>query len=154
MLIPCAPALSAGAQNRTKISAQWEAVASDTDVVSLLLIIRDVMYNKKERAQSTMSLMESDTVLYTTIMKGSNMLDEYYRVFKAQVDTIKAHGGNSGYQLALTQEHMEVYIVKKGFDTPKKQKSVKGNLKKMKTDTLKSSKGAYPKLFLVHICQA
>ena len=57
---------------------RWEAVASDTDVVLLLLIIRDVMYNKKERAQSTMSLMESDGALYTTIMKEAVMMDEYY----------------------------------------------------------------------------
>ena len=34
-------------------SAQWEAVATNTGVVALVLIIRDVMHNKKERAQRT-----------------------------------------------------------------------------------------------------
>ena len=37
--------------------ARWEPAAADTDVVALLLIIRDVMHNKKGRAQSTMSLV-------------------------------------------------------------------------------------------------
>ena len=69
----------------------------NTDVVTLLLIIRDVMHNKKEKAQSTMGLVESNTALYTTLMKGSNTLDEYYCVFKAQIDTIKAHSDNPGY---------------------------------------------------------
>ena len=61
-----------------KNSARWEAAASDTDVVALLLIIRDVMHNKKERAQSTMGLVESDAALYTMIMMGNQTLDEYY----------------------------------------------------------------------------
>ena len=42
------------------------------DVVALLLIIRDVMHNRKERAQSTMTLVKSDTALYSTIMKKIN----------------------------------------------------------------------------------
>ena len=73
----------------------------NTDVVALLLITRDVIHSTKERVQSTMDLVESDAVLHTTIMRGSNTLDEYYRVFKAQIDTIGAHGGNPGYLSAL-----------------------------------------------------
>ena len=44
-----------------------------------------------------MGLLESNTALYTASMKGSNTLDEYYRVFKEQVNIIVAHGGNPGY---------------------------------------------------------
>ena len=47
-------------------------------------------------------------------------------MFKAQVNTIEAHSGNPRYHLALAQEHLGAYMVKKGFDTPEKQKSVKG----------------------------
>ena len=64
------------------------------DVVTLLLIISDVMHSKKERTQSTMDLVESKAVLYATITKGNNTLDDYLCVFKPQIDTIKAHGGN------------------------------------------------------------
>ena len=72
---------------------------ADIDVVALLLIIQDVMHNKKERAQSTMDLVESNAALFTTPMESKDTLDEYYRyrVFKAQVDTIKTHGGNPKY---------------------------------------------------------
>ena len=40
-----------------KNSALWEGVASDTDIVSLLPIIRDVFRNKQEWAQSMMGLV-------------------------------------------------------------------------------------------------
>ena len=89
-----------------KNSAHWETTASDTNVVALLLIIRAVMHNKEERAQSKMGLVESDAALYTTIMKGNQTLEEYLWLFEAQIDTILAHGGNPGYQLGLTEEHL------------------------------------------------
>ena len=81
--------------------ARWEAATSNTDVLALHLIIRDVMHNTKERAQSTVGLVESDVTLYTTIMKGNKTLDEYYCLFKAQIDTIEAHRGNPGHHSAL-----------------------------------------------------
>ena len=69
-----------------------------------------------------MGFVESNAALYTTIMKSGNILDEYYCVFKAQINTIKANGGDPGYHLALAQEHLEAQLVSKGFDTPEKQK--------------------------------
>ena len=63
--------------------AWWEAAAVETDVVALLLIIWDNMHNKKERTQSTMDLVESDSVLFTTLMKFKDTLDKYYCIFKA-----------------------------------------------------------------------
>ena len=100
--------------------ACWEAAASDTDVVSLLIIIRDVMHNKKERAQSTMGLVESNMVLYTTTMNGADTLDKYYRIFKAQVDTIEAHGGNPGHHGAVYCKHYKAIMVSKGYNTKEK----------------------------------
>ena len=41
------------------------------------------------------------------------MLAECNRVFKAQVDTIEAHGGNPGYHGALLWERLNAYMVKK-----------------------------------------
>ena len=110
-----------------KNSARWEAATSNADVVALLLIIRDVMHNKKERAQSTIGLMESNVTLYTTILKGNNTLDEYYRMFKAQIDTIEAHGGNPGYCSALAQEHLEVQLVSNWVRHSRETKTVVGD---------------------------
>ena len=90
-----------------KNSARWEAAASNTDVTTLLLIIRDIIHNKRERAQITMDLVESNAALYTPIMKGNTTPNEYNRVFKAQIDTIEVHDGNPGYHLSLAQEHTE-----------------------------------------------
>ena len=80
-------------------------VATNTDAVALLLIIWDVMRNKKERAQITMGLVKSNAALFTTPMETKDTLDEYYRVFKAQVNTIEAHDGNPGYHDAVHQKH-------------------------------------------------
>ena len=43
-----------GLKTELKNLARWEAAADETDAVALLLIIQDVMHNKKERAQSIM----------------------------------------------------------------------------------------------------
>ena len=97
---------------------RWEAAVSDTGVVFLLLIIRDVLRTKRKRAQSTMGLVESDAALYITRMNGADTLDKHYRVFKAWVDTIKVHSGNTGYRGPLAQEHLDAYMVKKVYDLP------------------------------------
>ena len=74
-----------------KNSARWEAATSNTDVVALLLIIRDVMHNKKERAQITMDLVESNVTLYTAVLNEPDTLSKNYQVFKEQVNAIEAH---------------------------------------------------------------
>ena len=118
--------------------------AASTNVVALLLIIRDVMHNKKEQAQSTMGLVKSDAALFTTTMDTKDTLDEYYQVFKAQIDTIEAHGGNPGYHGAVYREHYDALVLSKGYDTKEKLDAVDENeLKKLKSEALKSSAGAY-----------
>ena len=61
------------------------------DVEALLFIIRDMIHNKKEWAQSTIGLVESNVALSTTTMDPKDTLGDYYKVFKAQLDTIEAH---------------------------------------------------------------
>ena len=61
--------------------------------------------------------VENNAALYTTIMMGLNTLNEYYRVFKTQIDAIEAHDGNPGYHLVLAQEHLEAYMENKELDT-------------------------------------
>ena len=54
-----------------------------------------------------MGLLESDSVLYTTTTDSKDTLDDYYVVFKAQLGTIEAHGGNPGYHRTLQCRHFE-----------------------------------------------
>ena len=60
-------------------------------MVALLKMIRDITPNKKERKESAMTIVESDVELCTINQGSGESLDEYYRIFKAQVDTIDAH---------------------------------------------------------------
>ena len=46
-----------------------------------------------------MAYVESDIELYYNVMSVSDNLDQFYRVFKATVDTINVHGGNTGYTM-------------------------------------------------------
>ena len=75
------------------------------------------MHNKKERPQSTMGLVESDAALFTNPMESKDTLYKYYRVFKAQVNTIEAHDSNLGYQGVVYCEHYEALTISKGYDT-------------------------------------
>jgi hypothetical protein len=46
-------------------------------------------------------------------MDSKDTIDEYYRVFKAQVNMIWVHGGNPGYHGAPYQEHYDTYVKSK-----------------------------------------
>ena len=45
-----------------------------------------------------MTIVESNVELFALHQAQGESLDEYYKAFKAQVDTIDAHGGNVGYR--------------------------------------------------------
>ena len=77
-------------------STKWAATEADQDMVALLLMIRDITHNKKEWKESVMTTVESNIELFTIIQEPGQDLDSYYKAFKAQVDTINAHGGNAG----------------------------------------------------------
>ena len=63
---------------------------------ALLKMIRDTTHNEKERKESVITIVESDVELFTVHRAQGESLDEYYKVFKAKVDTIDAHGCNAG----------------------------------------------------------
>ena len=58
-----------------------------------------------------MGLVESNEWFFTTTMESKDAVDEYYRVFKAQVDTIEAHGSTPGHHGSLYQERYNAYVV-------------------------------------------
>jgi hypothetical protein len=54
-------------------SSKWEATEDDQDVVALLLMIRDITHNKKERQGSVMTVVESNVELFTIVQEtGTN----------------------------------------------------------------------------------
>ena len=110
-------------------------------MVFLLKMIRDITHNKKERKESVMTLVESNVELYTIFHGSGESLDEYYKVFKAQVDTIEAHGGNAGYHPVVYVLHLAAFLDKKGI-----AKEVYGGMeetekKVIQSKAVKSAKG-------------
>ena len=60
-----------------------------------------------------MTIVESDVELFTIHQAQGESLDEYYKVFKAQVDTIDAHGGNAGYHSVVFTLYLAALLQKK-----------------------------------------
>ena len=106
VLLQCPRAL----ETQLKTLSDWENISSDQDVVELLLLIRDVTHKHDETKQGTMALVESDLLLYLSHMKTGDDPDDFMRLFKAQVDTINAHGGQAGLHPRLLNEHYDELV--------------------------------------------
>ena len=78
-------------------------------------MIRDITHNKKERKESAMTMVESNAELFTIYQSHGESLDDYYKVFKAQIDTVDAHGGNAGYHSVVYAIHLTALLEKKGI---------------------------------------
>ena len=61
----------------------------------LLVLIRDLQYNKSDKKRSIMVAVKAAFDLYSCA-QGSVPTDEYYKIFTSKVDTINANGGNAG----------------------------------------------------------
>ena len=94
-------------------SSMWTAHEEDQDVISLLLMVRDITHNKKERKESVVTFVKSNVELFKTVQEQDQDLDDYYEVFKAQVDTTDAHGGSAGYHLVVYQLYLAALRAKK-----------------------------------------
>ena len=69
-----------------KNSSKWGETEGNQDVVALLKMIKNITHNKKERKESVMPIVESDVELFAIHQAQGESLDEYYKVFKSQVD--------------------------------------------------------------------
>ena len=63
-----------------------------------------------------MGLVKSNSVLHTTLMEGKDILDKYYKVSKARLDTIKSHSKNPGYHRTLYNTHFNKLVFTKGYN--------------------------------------
>ena len=124
-------------------SSKWTAAEEEQDVIALLLMVRDITHNKKERKESVMTIVESDVELYTTVQEKDQDLDDYYKVFRAQVDTIDAHGGNAGYHPVVYQLHLAALRKKKEISDDAWETASQDDKKAVTAEALKTSKQAY-----------
>ena len=63
-------------------------------VVQLLILIRDLRYNKSDRNQLIMATVKIDFDLYLCVQRGKTT-GKYYKIFAFTVDTITANGHNA-----------------------------------------------------------
>jgi len=80
----------------------WHAIetmpsgtSSELNVVNLLHMIRAMCLKHDETKQGIMSAVNSDIRFYTSRQGKDMSCDEYLKLFRAQVDTINAHGGRA-----------------------------------------------------------
>jgi len=69
-----------------------------------------VTHKHDETKQGTMALVESDLLLYLSHMKSGEDPDDFMQLFKAQVNTINAHGGQAGLHPRLVLEHYDELV--------------------------------------------
>ena len=112
-------------------------------MVALLKMIRDVTHNKKERKKSVMAIVKSDAELYTIQQGFRESLDEYYKVFKAQVDTIDAHGGNVGCHPVVYALHLAALLKKEEITKEIYNTMNEDNKKPIQSKAMKTAKEAY-----------
>ena len=124
-------------------SSKWGATEDDQDVVALLKMIRDITHNKKERRESVMTVVESDVELFTIVQETGQSLDDYYKVFRAQVDTIDAHGGNAGHHPVVFQLHVAAILKKQGKTHDDYNAMSPADKAAIQTEAMKSGKEAY-----------
>ena len=71
------------------------------------------------------------------------MLDDYYKIFKAQVDTIDAHGGNAGYHPVVFALHLSALIKKRKMTREAYDAAMADSKMIMQGKAMKSAKEAY-----------
>ena len=59
----------------------WAAIDITRNVVALLILIRDLQYNKNDRKKSIMASVQADFDLYTCSQEKNQSTEDYYKVF-------------------------------------------------------------------------
>ena len=124
-------------------STKWAGTEDNQDVVALLKMIRDITHNKKEQKESVLTIVESDAKLFMIVQERGQDLDDYYKVFKAQVNTINAHGGNAGHHLVVYMLHLTAQLKSKKIKNDAYVAMSEDDKKPLQAEAMKTSKGVY-----------
>ena len=93
-------------QAELKNQEAWAVIDDARSVVRLLILIRDLQYNKSDRKRSIMATVEADFDLYS-YAQGGKMTDEYYKICASTVDTINANRGNAGFHPSVFKKYFQ-----------------------------------------------
>ena len=86
--------------------------------------------------------MESNVELFTIHQAQGESLDKYYKVFKAQVDTIDVHGGNAGYHPVVFALHLRAILQKKEMTREAYDAMDEDGRKAIQSEVMKTAKEA------------
>ena len=86
-------------------SAKWRGTENNQDMIALLKMTIDIILDKKEMKESAMMIAESDVELFMIVQELGQSLDGYYNLFKVHVNTIDAHGDNTGHHHVVYELH-------------------------------------------------
>ena len=75
-------------------------------VVQLLVLIRDLQYNKSYQKRSIMATAKADFDLYLCV-QGCKTTDEYYKSVTSTADPINTNGGNAGLYPSVFKNYFE-----------------------------------------------
>ena len=118
----------------------------------LLVLIRDLQYNKSDRKQLIMAIIKANFDLYSCA-QGGRMTDENYKICASTVDTINANGGNAGLHPSVFKKYFQS-MKDKGVEESGKELAVltSDELKAFDEAATLSAKGVAQGEYLVCLC--
>ena len=93
LLQHCLKEIEAELQNQDS----WKTAEDARIIIAILILIRDLSFNKTDRKRRIMVTVLADLDLYIEAQRPDQITDEFYKTFTAQVDTINANGGSAGF---------------------------------------------------------
>ena len=91
--------------------SKWEQAKIDQDSIALIHMIRDVSHKHDETKQGTMAHVEAFYNFATVFQKPGQSNDEYAKLFRAQVETVNAHGGAAGHHERVYDQHLSALVL-------------------------------------------
>ena len=75
----------------------WKTAKYARSVITILLLTRDLSFNKTDRKKSNMSTVEANADLYLGTKWPDQSTDKFYKMFTAHVETINANRESAGF---------------------------------------------------------
>ena len=113
LLLSYLPTYPKALEYELKNSTKWAETESNQDVAALLQMIREITHSKKVRKESVITIVKNNVEIFAITQGPGESLNDYCKVFRAQIDTIGAHGDNAGYHLVVYKQHLAALTKKK-----------------------------------------
>ena len=93
-------------QAKLKNTEAWVVIGNAMSVVRLLILIRDLQYNKSNQKGLIMATVKVDFNFYSCAERGKTT-DEYYKIVASTVDTINANRGNTRMHTSVFKNYFQ-----------------------------------------------